>query len=256
MTGTYATDFDRAANRWSARTSPSATGSTVTQERIDLFADATGDHQWIHVDPERAAAGPFGTHDRARLPDASLLPEMFASAFAGARHAHGRQLRPEPGALPGAGAGRQPAARPLQAARSSSRSKAARSSRSRSRMEREGSDKPVCVAESVARRYTECLVGASMLEAAMKVLLIDDHPLILSRLADGDPGPRHRRRGGRREQRRARRARRSPPTPSFDLCCSTCASATPTASTCWSSCAPPTRRCRWSWSRPPTAAPT
>src|SRR5579859_2613333 len=33
---------------------------TVTQEQITLFADATGDHQWIHVDPERAAAGPFG----------------------------------------------------------------------------------------------------------------------------------------------------------------------------------------------------
>ncbi|MDC2957865.1 MaoC family dehydratase [Streptomyces sp. NPDC001260] len=32
----------------------------VTQERIDTFADATGDHQWIHVDPERAAQGPFG----------------------------------------------------------------------------------------------------------------------------------------------------------------------------------------------------
>ncbi|WP_371600215.1 MaoC family dehydratase [Streptomyces sp. NBC_00564] len=32
----------------------------ITQERIDTFADATGDHQWIHVDPERAAAGPFG----------------------------------------------------------------------------------------------------------------------------------------------------------------------------------------------------
>ncbi|MFQ5478172.1 MAG: MaoC family dehydratase [Candidatus Binatia bacterium] len=33
----------------------------ITQERINQFADATGDHQWIHVDPERAAAGPFGT---------------------------------------------------------------------------------------------------------------------------------------------------------------------------------------------------
>ena len=32
----------------------------VTQERIDLFADATDDHQWIHVDPERAKDGPFG----------------------------------------------------------------------------------------------------------------------------------------------------------------------------------------------------
>ncbi|MBT2384108.1 MaoC family dehydratase, partial [Streptomyces sp. ISL-11] len=33
----------------------------VDQKRIDLFAEATGDHQWIHVDAERAAAGPFGT---------------------------------------------------------------------------------------------------------------------------------------------------------------------------------------------------
>jgi len=32
----------------------------ITQERIDLFAEATGDHQWIHVDPERAKDGPFG----------------------------------------------------------------------------------------------------------------------------------------------------------------------------------------------------
>ncbi len=32
----------------------------ITQERIDKFADATGDHQWIHVDPERAKTGPFG----------------------------------------------------------------------------------------------------------------------------------------------------------------------------------------------------
>jgi len=33
----------------------------ITQEQIDTFADATGDHQWIHVDVERAAQGPFGT---------------------------------------------------------------------------------------------------------------------------------------------------------------------------------------------------
>src|ERR1700722_7443999 len=32
----------------------------INQDRIDAFADATGDHQWIHVDPDRAAAGPFG----------------------------------------------------------------------------------------------------------------------------------------------------------------------------------------------------
>jgi acyl dehydratase len=34
---------------------------TIDQRQIDLFAEATGDHQWIHVDPERAAQGPFGT---------------------------------------------------------------------------------------------------------------------------------------------------------------------------------------------------
>ena len=34
---------------------------TVDQDRIDAFADATGDHQWIHVDPARAASGPFGS---------------------------------------------------------------------------------------------------------------------------------------------------------------------------------------------------
>ncbi|HLU52880.1 MAG TPA: MaoC family dehydratase [Acidimicrobiia bacterium] len=34
---------------------------TIDQERIDAFADATGDHQWIHVDTEKAAAGPFGS---------------------------------------------------------------------------------------------------------------------------------------------------------------------------------------------------
>ncbi len=33
---------------------------TITQDRVDQFADATGDHQWIHVDPDRAASGPFG----------------------------------------------------------------------------------------------------------------------------------------------------------------------------------------------------
>ena len=33
---------------------------TITQQRVNLFADATGDHQWIHVDTEKASAGPFG----------------------------------------------------------------------------------------------------------------------------------------------------------------------------------------------------
>ena len=48
----------------------------VTQERIDAFAEATGDHQWIHVDPERAAAGPFGTTIGHGYLTLSLLPVM------------------------------------------------------------------------------------------------------------------------------------------------------------------------------------
>lgn len=36
----------------------------ITQERVNAFADATGDHQWIHIDPERAAASPLGSTSR------------------------------------------------------------------------------------------------------------------------------------------------------------------------------------------------
>lgn len=54
----------------------------VDQERIDQFAEATGDHQWIHVDPVKAATGPFGTTIAHGFLTLSLMPEMFASAFA------------------------------------------------------------------------------------------------------------------------------------------------------------------------------
>jgi len=54
----------------------------IDQDRINLFADATGDHQWIHVDPERAAAGPFGTtiaHGYLTLSLVNLLlPDLVA----------------------------------------------------------------------------------------------------------------------------------------------------------------------------------
>ena len=53
----------------------------IDQQRIDLFADATGDHQWIHVDPERAAQGPFGAtiaHGYLTLSLANLfLPQIM-----------------------------------------------------------------------------------------------------------------------------------------------------------------------------------
>lgn len=46
----------------------------IDQKRIDLFAEATGDHQWIHVDQEKAAAGPFGTTIAHGYLTLSLLP--------------------------------------------------------------------------------------------------------------------------------------------------------------------------------------
>lgn len=55
---------------------------TITQERIDTFADATGDRQWIHVDPERAADGPFGTTIAHGYLTLSLLPFLGAQVFA------------------------------------------------------------------------------------------------------------------------------------------------------------------------------
>ena len=48
----------------------------ITQERVDQFADATDDHQWIHVDPERAANGPFGGTIAHGLLTLSLLPHF------------------------------------------------------------------------------------------------------------------------------------------------------------------------------------
>jgi acyl dehydratase len=54
----------------------------VSQERIDLFADATGDRQWIHVDPERAAEGPFGATIAHGYLTLSLLPFLGAQVYA------------------------------------------------------------------------------------------------------------------------------------------------------------------------------
>lgn len=50
----------------------------VTQDRICQFADATGDHQWIHVDPERARSGPFGTTIAHGYLTLSLAVEIFS----------------------------------------------------------------------------------------------------------------------------------------------------------------------------------
>ena len=55
---------------------------TIDQERVNTFADATGDHQWIHVDVERAASGPFGGTIAHGFLTLSLIPYLGVTIFA------------------------------------------------------------------------------------------------------------------------------------------------------------------------------
>ena len=126
---------------------------TITKQQVDLFADATGDHQWIHVDPAKAAAGPFGGAIAHGFLTLSLLPRFFESSFEVAASRMGvnyglnkvRFMAPVPvgsrlrarmkllSAEPIDGSGMQMAWEVT--------------------VEREGAKKPVCVAESLVRRY-------------------------------------------------------------------------------------------------------
>jgi acyl dehydratase len=54
---------------------------TIDQTMIDTFAEATGDHQWIHVDPERAATGPFGCTIAHGFLTLSLLPRLVQQVY-------------------------------------------------------------------------------------------------------------------------------------------------------------------------------
>lgn len=126
---------------------------TVTQEQVNLFAEATGDHQWIHVDVDKARAGPFGAPIAHGFLTLSLIPRFFASAL----EIRGTRM----GVNYGLNKVRFTAPVPV-------------GSRLRARMsllacdpiddggmqmawlvtiEREGADKPVCIAESLGRRY-------------------------------------------------------------------------------------------------------
>ena len=130
---------------------------TITQAQVNLFADATGDHQWIHVDPVKAAQGPFGGPIAHGFLSLSLLPLFFEKAV----RIQGASM----GVNYGLNKVRFPAPVPV-------------GSRVRARVgvqavepvgpdsvqitwlvtvEREGGDKPVCVAESRSRSY-----GAAM----------------------------------------------------------------------------------------------
>ncbi|GAB2585286.1 3-hydroxyacyl-thioester dehydratase HtdZ [Ramlibacter solisilvae] len=53
----------------------------VDQQKINLFAESTGDHQWIHVDPERAKSGPFGAPIAHGFLTLSLMSALMVSAF-------------------------------------------------------------------------------------------------------------------------------------------------------------------------------
>jgi len=124
----------------------------VDQRRIDLFAEATGDHQWIHVDAERAAAGPFRTTIAHGFLTLSLLPEMSAAAFEvkdtrmGVNYGLNRVRFPAPVPVGSRLRGRFKLLA-YQAIDGGAQITVEVT------MEREGADKPVCVAESVARRF-------------------------------------------------------------------------------------------------------
>ena len=124
----------------------------ITQEQVNAFADATGDHQWIHVDTDRAASGPFGGTIAHGYYTLSLAPKFSYSLMSVEGFAFGVNY--------GVNRVRFPAPLPV-------------GSKVRMRMklasiedvtggaqitteltfEREGGEKPVCVAESLARVY-------------------------------------------------------------------------------------------------------
>ena len=126
---------------------------TIDQARINQFADATGDHQWIHVDPERAAQGPFKTTIAHGYLTLSLLPVLTA----GLVRVDGVRM----GVNYGVNKVRFPAPVPVDA-RVRARVEIVSVEdvgggvqvTSRVTIERDGGDKPVCVAESVARFYS------------------------------------------------------------------------------------------------------
>ncbi len=125
---------------------------TITQQHIDEFAEATGDRQWIHVDPVRAAAGPFGTTIAHGFLTLSLLPQMADSAIAlggvrmGVNYGLNKVRFPAPVPVGSRlrGVFKLTAFEPIEGGAQITMEVT---------MEREGSAKPVCVAESLSRRY-------------------------------------------------------------------------------------------------------
>ena len=124
----------------------------IDQARISLFAEATGDHQWIHIDPARAAAGPFGAPIAHGFLTLSLLPVLFESAFAiddvrmGVNYGLNRVRFVSPVRVGSRVRGRFKLVsyEPLEGGAQLT---------VEATIELEGSVKPACVAETVSRRY-------------------------------------------------------------------------------------------------------
>lgn len=127
---------------------------TIEQERINRFADATGDHQWIHVDPERAKSGPFGAtvaHGYLTLALANLfLPQLvkYERLKMGVNVGCERVRFPAPVRVGSRvrGRGEVVAAEPAQLAGAAGVQVVVRIT-----VDIEGSDKPGCVVDTISR---------------------------------------------------------------------------------------------------------
>jgi acyl dehydratase len=125
----------------------------LDQRRIDAFAEATDDRQWIHVDPQRAVGGPFGATIAHGFLTMSLLPRLMYSAFAiddvrmGLNYGVNRVRFPAPVPVGSVLAARFKllAFEPIDGGAQLT---------IEATVEREGFAKPVCVAEQVVRQYT------------------------------------------------------------------------------------------------------
>ncbi len=126
---------------------------TITHEQVNQFAQATGDHQWIHVDPERAKAGPFGAPIAHGFLTLSLIPRFFEEALTieGARMGVNYGLNRVRFTSPVPVGSRVRARLTLQSTEALPPD--GMQMNWLVTVEREGGDKPACVAESLSRSY-------------------------------------------------------------------------------------------------------
>jgi acyl dehydratase len=124
----------------------------ITQEKINLFAEATGDHQWIHVDPEKAKQGPFGTTIGHGYLTLSLLPVASSEVIPpsggrmGINYGVNRVRFPSPVPV-GSRVRATFELKELEQIEGGTQATFVAT------VERDGQEKPVCVAETIVRSY-------------------------------------------------------------------------------------------------------